>query len=129
MYNGNEVSQQIQYLLIELAKLKRQIADGGAIVKQYYTIQELSVITGISVLGLKGRRKRGQIRMINEGNEILIPVTEVNRYLKKLGTNLAFKFLHLTCKYVVTKCNVFIKHTIYLMTANGLYNFRRYALT
>lgn len=56
--------------------------------KEFYNIHELSVITGLSPLALKGRRKRGQIKMINEGNEILISKTEVDRFLKRLNKNI-----------------------------------------
>ncbi len=84
---SNDNQNEFEIIYKELERLKRLIANGGAIVKQFYNIQELSVITGITVLGLKGRRKRGKVKMFNDGNEILITVTEVNRYLKKLGQN------------------------------------------
>ncbi len=84
---SNDNKNEFEIIFKKLERLEKQIATGGAIVKQFYNIQELSVITGISVLGLKGRRKRGKVKMINDGNEILITVTEANRYLKRLGQN------------------------------------------
>lgn len=56
--------------------------------KQFYHIRELSALTGLSVLALKGRRKRGGLVAINIGNEILVPTAEVERFLKYLKSQL-----------------------------------------
>ena len=56
--------------------------------KQFYHVKELSQITGLSVLALKGRRKRGSLIMINEGNELLVPTSEVIRFINYLKKQL-----------------------------------------
>ena len=54
-------------------------------VKQYYSLKEVVEITGLSVLALKGRRRRGSIKLINEGNCILMSKDELNKLLEKLN--------------------------------------------
>ena len=54
-------------------------------VKQYYSLNEVVEITGLSVLALKGRRKRGSIKLVNEGNCILMAKAELDRLLSKLN--------------------------------------------
>ena len=41
-------------------------------------------ITGISVDALKGRRKRGTLELVNEGNVLLMHKDELDRLLNKL---------------------------------------------
>lgn len=53
--------------------------------KKFYSLDEVSHITGLTKLALKGRRKRGTVKMINEGNCILIHRDEVNRLIEKLN--------------------------------------------
>ena len=82
---ANITEKILQDLYNEVQTLKKKIATNGAIVKQFYHIKELSTVTGLSVRALKGRRARGKIKMINNGNDILITVVEVKRFLKNLG--------------------------------------------
>jgi hypothetical protein len=56
--------------------------------KEYYNLDEFSVITGLSPLALKNRRKKGLIRMVNEGNEILISKSEVEKFVAHLSKHL-----------------------------------------
>lgn len=56
--------------------------------KLFYHITELAYMTGLSIRALKGRRERGQIKMINEGNEILIEAKEVDRFISSLNNHL-----------------------------------------
>lgn len=52
--------------------------------KVYYSIREVAEITGLTVNALKGRRKRGTLSFINEGNSILMHKNELERFLNKL---------------------------------------------
>lgn len=52
--------------------------------KKYYSLKEVSFITGLSVLALKGRYKRGTLAVVYEGQTPLIPSSEVDRLLTKL---------------------------------------------
>jgi predicted ATP-binding protein involved in virulence len=72
----------------EFKEAVRSVLKLEVIQKQYYNLNELSNITGLSPLSLKGRRKRKQIKMLNDGNEILITTKEVERFLRKLNTAL-----------------------------------------
>ncbi|MBI3136037.1 MAG: hypothetical protein HYZ14_15275 [Bacteroidetes bacterium] len=53
--------------------------------KEYYSLKEVSHITGITFLGLKGRQKRGTLKCVNEGNTVLVPKNELERILKLLS--------------------------------------------
>ena len=53
--------------------------------KEYYHIKEVKQITGISVDALKGRRKRGNLELVNDGNVLLMHKDELNRILHKLN--------------------------------------------
>lgn len=52
--------------------------------KHYYSIKEVAFATGITVDALKGRRKRGTVEFVNEGNAILMHHTELDRLLETL---------------------------------------------
>ena len=56
--------------------------------KEYYNLKEFSVIVGMTPRALKNRRAKGEIKMINEGNEILILKSEVEKFVAKLNKNL-----------------------------------------
>ena len=56
--------------------------------KAFYSLKEVSHLTGITFLGLKGRQKRGTLKCVNEGNVVLVPKSEVERLLDKLKRQL-----------------------------------------
>lgn len=52
--------------------------------KEYYHVKEISQITGLTVDAIKGRRKRGTLELVNDGNVLLMHKDELSRILKKL---------------------------------------------
>lgn len=78
-----EMKTDSQFKAAVCAVLKLEV-----ITKEFYNLNELSYITGLSPLALKGRRKRKQIKMLNDGNDVLISKKEVDRFLRKLNTAL-----------------------------------------
>ncbi len=78
-----EMKNDSQFRLTVKSVLKLEV-----IHKQYYHITELAALTGLTPLALKGRRKRGLLKMFNDGKDILISKKEVERFLNKLNSNL-----------------------------------------
>jgi hypothetical protein len=52
--------------------------------KQFYSLKEMSYITGLSVNAIKGRYRRQTLIVVYEGQTPLIPSDEVKRILFKL---------------------------------------------
>lgn len=52
--------------------------------KEYYSYKELSQITGLSINAIKGRRRRGTLKVVYNGITPLISCEEVQRLLNKL---------------------------------------------
>jgi hypothetical protein len=53
--------------------------------KEFYSLEEVSEITGLSKTSIKGRYRRGTIHRVYSGNKPLIPATEVEKLLHKLN--------------------------------------------
>ena len=53
--------------------------------KEFYSLEEVSEITGLSKSSIKGRYRRGTIQRVYSGNKPLIPATEVEKLLHKLN--------------------------------------------
>jgi hypothetical protein len=52
--------------------------------KAFYSLKEVSFITGLSVHAIKGRYRRKTLKVSYEGGTPLIPADEVDRILQKL---------------------------------------------
>lgn len=53
--------------------------------KEFYSLEEVSVITGLTKSSIKGRYRRGTIERVYSGNKPLIPAKEVEKLLHKLN--------------------------------------------
>jgi hypothetical protein len=53
--------------------------------KEFYSLAEVSEITGLPISSIKGRYRRGTIHRVYSGNKPLIPATEVEKLLHKLN--------------------------------------------
>jgi len=52
--------------------------------KQFYSLKEVSYLTGLTINAIKGRYRRGTLKVVYEGTTPLIPTPEVERLIKKL---------------------------------------------
>lgn len=52
--------------------------------KEFYSLKEVSYITGLSVHAIKGRYRRKTLKVAYEGGTPLIPTEEVERLVNKL---------------------------------------------
>lgn len=52
--------------------------------KEFYTLKEVSQITGLSVRQIKSRYRKGTIKHTYDGTTPLIPSIEVEKFLEKL---------------------------------------------
>ena len=71
---ANEV---IQYIISHL-EVKNNVA------KEFYTLEEVSSITGLSIRQIKYRYKSGKMNRVYDGTQPLIPTVELDRYLNRL---------------------------------------------
>ena len=53
--------------------------------KEFYSLEEVSVITGLTKSSIKGRYRRGTIERVYSGNKPLIPAKEVEKLIFKLN--------------------------------------------
>jgi hypothetical protein len=53
--------------------------------KEFYSLEEVSEITGLTKTSIKGRYRRGTIERVYSGNKPLIPAKEVEKLLHKLN--------------------------------------------
>ena len=51
--------------------------------KEFYNIEEVATMLGLTISGLKARRKSKKIEMINDQNAILVHKKELERYKKE----------------------------------------------
>ena len=65
-------------------ELKRREKEEFKVEKLYYSLKEVSMITGLTVLAIKGRYRRGTLGVVRSGQTPLIPADEVERLLLKL---------------------------------------------
>ncbi len=52
--------------------------------KEFYSLKEVSSITGLSINSIKGRYRRGSIARVYSGNKPLIPACELDKLLNAL---------------------------------------------
>lgn len=53
--------------------------------KMFYSLAEVSEITGLTKLSIKGRYKRGTLKVVYSSNRPLIPASELELFLNRLG--------------------------------------------
>lgn len=68
--------ERIKDLIYELGQVKPPE-------KEFYNIEEVAIMLGLTISGLKARRKSGKIEMVNEQNAILVHKKELERYKKQ----------------------------------------------
>ena len=83
------------YFLQLLAELKNQIIlevltqlrneTNRSARKEYYSLKEVSEITGLTINSIKGRYRRGTLRVVYSNNRPLIPASELEIFLNRLG--------------------------------------------
>lgn len=56
----------------------------NAVKKEFYTLEEVSSITGLSIRQIKYRYKSGKMNPVYDGTQPLIPTLELDRYLNRL---------------------------------------------
>ena len=56
----------------------------NAVKKEFYTLEEVSSITGLSIRQIKYRYKNGKMNPVYDGTTPLIPKLELDRYLNRL---------------------------------------------
>lgn len=85
---SHSLEDQIKIIVHECLD-KRQRENPAPVPKRLSIhIKELSRLTGLSTRALKGRRDRGNIKLINAGKDLLIEHKEAQRFLKTLGLSL-----------------------------------------
>ena len=68
--------ERIKDLIYELGQVKPPE-------KEFYNIEEVAIMLGLTISGLKARRKSGKIEMVNEQKAILVHKKELERYKKQ----------------------------------------------
>jgi hypothetical protein len=53
--------------------------------KLFYSLAEVSEITGLTKISIKGRYRRGTLKVVYSGNKPLIPASELEIFLNRLG--------------------------------------------
>ena len=72
-------------LMMELMdNVKDLIESNITLRKEFYSLKEVSEVTGLSINAIKGRYRRGTLKVVYEGTTPLIPTAEVERLIKKL---------------------------------------------
>lgn len=56
--------------------------------KLFYSLKEVSHITGLTIHAIKGRYRRKNLSVVYDGTTPLIPSDEVNRLIEKLNKQL-----------------------------------------
>ncbi len=64
--------------------IREEIEEKLKLKKEYYSLKEVSFITGLAVGAIKGRYRRGSLKVVYDGITPLIPACEVERLLMRL---------------------------------------------
>lgn len=73
-----EIANEVIQHIISHLEVKNNVA------KEFYTLEEVSRITGLSKRQLKYRYKNGKMNPVYDGTQPLIPTLELDRYLNRL---------------------------------------------
>jgi hypothetical protein len=76
-----ELKNEIIYEVLNI--LRREISRPTK--KEFYSLEEVSEITGLTKSSIKGRYRRGTIERVYSGNKPLIPAKEVEKLIFKLN--------------------------------------------
>lgn len=76
-----ETNKTIDELLINELKIlvETKIAEANVIDKRYYSVDEVSFLTGLAASGIISRIKRKEIKATKPGRSYMIPLSEVRR--------------------------------------------------
>jgi hypothetical protein len=78
-------------ILNELKADFTQLKESRGVSKLYYSIKEVSELTGLTFNAVKGRQRRGTLKVVYEGQTPLIPSDEVNKLVARLDRQRGFK--------------------------------------
>lgn len=73
-----EIANEVIQHIISQLEVKNNVA------KEFYTLEEVSNITGLSIRQIKYRYKNGKINPVYDGTKPLIPTLELDKYLNRL---------------------------------------------
>jgi len=73
-----EIANEVIQHIISHLEVKNNVA------KEFYTLEEVSSITGLSIRQIKYRYKSGKMNPVYDGTQPLIPTVELDRYLNRL---------------------------------------------
>jgi predicted RNA-binding protein with RPS1 domain len=74
----SEIANEVIQHIISHLEVKNNVA------KEFYTLEEVSSITGLSIRQIKYRYKIGKMNPVYDGTQPLIPTVELDRYLNRL---------------------------------------------
>lgn len=76
-----ETNKTIDELLINELKIlvETKIVEANVIDKRYYSVDEVSFLTGLAASGIISRIKRKEIKATKPGRSYMIPLSEVRR--------------------------------------------------
>jgi hypothetical protein len=82
----NELKSEIANEVIQHITSHLEIQN--AVKKEFYTLEEVSVITGQNKRKIKYRYKNGQMKPVYDGTTPLIPKLELDKYLNRLRSQI-----------------------------------------
>jgi hypothetical protein len=72
-------------------ELKRELKGNQMPTKLFYSLKEVSHITGLSVRAIKERYRRGTLQVVYDGTTPLIPAESLNELVEKLNRQILTK--------------------------------------
>lgn len=79
-----KLKEEIKQELLEEIKTIIASNNNSDIPKEFYSYKELSRATGLTIGAIKGRRRRGTIKVVYEGTTPLLPKAEFERLIANL---------------------------------------------
>jgi hypothetical protein len=72
-------------------EMKRELEGAQLPTKLFYSLKEVSHITGLSVRAIKERYRRGTLQVVYDGTTPLIPAESLNELVEKLNRQILTK--------------------------------------
>ena len=72
-------------------ELKKELKGNQLPTKLFYSLKEVSHITGLSVRAIKERYRRGTLQVVYDGTTPLIPAESLNELVEKLNRQILTK--------------------------------------
>jgi hypothetical protein len=72
-------------------ELKRELEGNQMPTKLFYSLKEVTHITGLSIRAVKERYRRGTLQVVYDGTTPLIPVESLNELVEKLNRQIMNK--------------------------------------